>query len=126
MISFLETLDTSLDNFLFCSLSQLSDCDKQLFGPRGEIVNPVQLPDQRQEVVCRTFINVAPRHCIAIRALNIDLGNDSNRTHFNYILVSRKPKGDDLDGNGPTSSSEICIQMQSPITNPRGSGSHLC
>ncbi|NXT37024.1 ATS13 metalloproteinase, partial [Pelecanoides urinatrix] len=63
------------------------DCDKQLFGPQGEIVNPVQLPDQRQEVVCRTFINVAPRHRIAIRALYIDLGNESNQTHFNYILV---------------------------------------
>uniref|UniRef100_A0A8D0EM09 A disintegrin and metalloproteinase with thrombospondin motifs 13 n=1 Tax=Strix occidentalis caurina TaxID=311401 RepID=A0A8D0EM09_STROC len=63
------------------------DCDKQLFGPQGEIVNPVQLPDQRQEVVCRTFINVAPRHRIAIRALYVDLGNDSNQTHFNYILV---------------------------------------
>lgn len=119
-------LDTSLKNFLFCSLSQLSDCDKQLFGPHGEIVNPVQLPDQRQEVVCRTFINVAPRHRIAIRALNIDLGNESNQTHFNYILVSQHPKGDDLDGNGPTSSLGICIQMQSPITNPRGSGSDLC
>ncbi|KAK2535214.1 Adamts13 [Columba livia] len=63
------------------------DCDKQLFGPHGEIANPVQLPDQRQEVVCRTFINVAPRHRVAIRALNIDLGNESNQTHFNYILV---------------------------------------
>ncbi|XP_062496956.1 A disintegrin and metalloproteinase with thrombospondin motifs 13 isoform X2 [Pezoporus occidentalis] len=63
------------------------DCDKQLFGPHGEIVNPVQLPDQRQEVVCRTFINMAPRHRIAIRALYIDLGNESNQTHFNYILV---------------------------------------
>ncbi|XP_026715926.1 A disintegrin and metalloproteinase with thrombospondin motifs 13 isoform X1 [Athene cunicularia] len=63
------------------------DCDKQLFGPQGEIVNPVQLPDQRQEVVCRTFINVAPRHRIAIRAMYIDLDNDSNQTHFNYILV---------------------------------------
>ncbi|XP_074968782.1 A disintegrin and metalloproteinase with thrombospondin motifs 13 isoform X4 [Phalacrocorax aristotelis] len=63
------------------------DCDKQLFGPQGEIVNPVQLPDQRQEVVCRTFINVAPQHRIAIRALYIDLGNESNQTHFNYILV---------------------------------------
>ncbi|KAM4647633.1 A disintegrin and metalloproteinase with thrombospondin motifs 13 isoform 4-T4 [Amazona ochrocephala] len=63
------------------------DCDKQLFGPQGEIVNPVQLPDQRQEVVCRTFINMAPRHRIAIRALYVDLGNESNQTHFNYILV---------------------------------------
>ncbi|NXP55190.1 ATS13 metalloproteinase, partial [Heliornis fulica] len=62
------------------------DCDKQLFGPQGEIVSPVQLPDQRQ-VVCRTFINVAPRHRIAIRALYIDPGHESNQTHFNYILV---------------------------------------
>ncbi|XP_068771177.1 A disintegrin and metalloproteinase with thrombospondin motifs 13 isoform X1 [Struthio camelus] len=63
------------------------DCDKQLFGPQGEIVNPVQLPDHRQEVVCRTFINVAPRHRIAIRALYIDLGNESNQTQSNYILI---------------------------------------
>ncbi|KAM6243679.1 A disintegrin and metalloproteinase with thrombospondin motifs 13 isoform 3-T3 [Porphyrio hochstetteri] len=62
------------------------DCDRQLFGPQGEIVNPVQLPDQRQ-VVCRTFINVAPWHRIAIRAPYIDLGNEGNQTHFNYILV---------------------------------------
>ncbi|NXD68110.1 ATS13 metalloproteinase, partial [Eolophus roseicapillus] len=63
------------------------DCDKQLFGPQGEIVNPVRLPDRRQEVVCRTFINMAPRHRIAIRTLYVDLGNESNQTHFNYILV---------------------------------------
>ncbi|NXY86153.1 ATS13 metalloproteinase, partial [Alcedo cyanopectus] len=62
------------------------DCDKQLFGPRGEIVNPVQLPGQGQ-VVCRTFITVAPRHRVALRALYLDLGNESNHTHFNYILV---------------------------------------
>ncbi|NXL94525.1 ATS13 metalloproteinase, partial [Alectura lathami] len=63
------------------------DCDKQLFGPRGEIVNPMQSPGRRQEAVCRTFINVAPQHHIAIRALYIDLGDDSNRTQFNYILI---------------------------------------
>ncbi|NXS78934.1 ATS13 metalloproteinase, partial [Erpornis zantholeuca] len=63
------------------------DCDQQLFGPQGEIVNPVQLPDQRQEVVCRTFITVAPRQRISIRALNTDLGPEGNHTHFNYILV---------------------------------------
>lgn len=79
----------------------LSDCDKQLFGPHGEIVNPVQLPDQRQEVVCRTFINMAPRHRIAIRTLYVDLGNESNQTHFNYILVSQKTKGDDVMGTDP-------------------------
>ncbi|XP_040461205.1 A disintegrin and metalloproteinase with thrombospondin motifs 13 isoform X4 [Falco naumanni] len=63
------------------------DCDKQLFGPQGEIVNPVQLPGGRRAVVCRTFITVAPQHRIAIRALYIDLDNESNKTHFNYILV---------------------------------------
>uniref|UniRef100_A0A8B9V4X2 ADAM metallopeptidase with thrombospondin type 1 motif 13 n=1 Tax=Anas zonorhyncha TaxID=75864 RepID=A0A8B9V4X2_9AVES len=63
------------------------DCDKQLFGPRGEIVNPVQSPGQRHEGVCRTFINVAPQHRIAIRALYIDLGSENNQTHFNYILI---------------------------------------
>uniref|UniRef100_A0A8C5U0G8 ADAM metallopeptidase with thrombospondin type 1 motif 13 n=2 Tax=Malurus cyaneus samueli TaxID=2593467 RepID=A0A8C5U0G8_9PASS len=63
------------------------DCDQQLFGPHGEIMTPVQLPDGRQEVVCRTFITVAPRQRIAIRALNADLGPGDNHTHFNYILV---------------------------------------
>ncbi|KFV64140.1 A disintegrin and metalloproteinase with thrombospondin motifs 13 [Dryobates pubescens] len=63
------------------------DCDQQLFGPQGEIVSPVQLPDERQGGVCRTFINVAPQHRIALRALYTDLGNGSNQTHFNYILV---------------------------------------
>ncbi|NWI12376.1 ATS13 metalloproteinase, partial [Crypturellus soui] len=62
------------------------DCDKQLFGPRGEIVYPVQLPGRRPEV-CRTFINVAPGHRVAIHALYIDLGNDSNRTQSNYVLI---------------------------------------
>uniref|UniRef100_A0A8C9G2S3 ADAM metallopeptidase with thrombospondin type 1 motif 13 n=1 Tax=Pavo cristatus TaxID=9049 RepID=A0A8C9G2S3_PAVCR len=63
------------------------ECDKQLFGPRGEIVNPTQSPGQKQEVVCRTFINVAPQHHIAIRGLYVDLSHESNQTHFNYILI---------------------------------------
>ncbi|XP_056361451.1 A disintegrin and metalloproteinase with thrombospondin motifs 13 isoform X1 [Oenanthe melanoleuca] len=63
------------------------DCDQQLFGPQGEIVNPVQLPEERQELVCRTFITVAPRQRISIRALHTDLGPEGNHTHFNYILV---------------------------------------
>eukprot|EP00076_Gallus_gallus_P046288 XP_025011826.1 calcium channel flower homolog isoform X1 [Gallus gallus] len=63
------------------------DCDKQLFGPHGEIVNPTQSPGQKQEVVCRTFINVAPQHHIAIRGLYVDLSHESNQTHFNYILI---------------------------------------
>lgn len=96
-------------SFSFLLPFPLSDCDKQLFGPQGEIENPVQLPDRQQEVVCRTFINVAPRHRIAIRALYIDLGNESNQTHFNYILVSQKPKGDSLDGYEPISSLDVSI-----------------
>lgn len=111
-------------SFSFLLPFPISDCDKQLFGPQGEIVNPVQLPDQRQ-VVCRTFINVPPRNRIAIRALYIDLGNESNQTHFNYILVSRKPKGDSLDEYGP-SSLDVSIQMQNSVTTPRGSDSDLC
>ncbi|XP_052524595.1 A disintegrin and metalloproteinase with thrombospondin motifs 13 isoform X3 [Tympanuchus pallidicinctus] len=63
------------------------ECDKQLFGPRGEIVNPTQSPGQKQEVVCRTFINVAPQHHIAIRGLYVDLSHQSNQTNFNYILI---------------------------------------
>ncbi|KAF2978949.1 hypothetical protein EK904_014492, partial [Melospiza melodia maxima] len=63
------------------------DCDQQLFGPQGEIVNPVQVPAEGQGVVCRTFITVAPRQRISIRALNADLGTEGNHTHFNYILV---------------------------------------
>nr|XP_030142214.3 A disintegrin and metalloproteinase with thrombospondin motifs 13 isoform X6 [Taeniopygia guttata] len=59
------------------------DCDQQLFGPQGEIVAPVE----RQEGVCRTFITVAPRQRISIRALNTDLGPEGNQTEFNYILV---------------------------------------
>ncbi|NWV14433.1 ATS13 metalloproteinase, partial [Ptilonorhynchus violaceus] len=61
------------------------DCDQQLFGPQGEIVTPVQVPDRRQEVACRTFITVAPRQRISIRALSADPAG--NHTHFNYILV---------------------------------------
>uniref|UniRef100_A0A8C9MJV3 ADAM metallopeptidase with thrombospondin type 1 motif 13 n=1 Tax=Serinus canaria TaxID=9135 RepID=A0A8C9MJV3_SERCA len=63
------------------------DCDQQLFGPQGEIVNPGQFPAERQGVVCRTFITVAPRQRISIRALSADLGPEGNQTHFNYILV---------------------------------------
>lgn len=104
-------------SFSFLLSLPLSDCDKQLFGPQGEIVNPVQSPDHRQEVVCRTFINVAPRHRIAIRALYSDLGKQSNQTHFNYILVSQKPSGGDLEGSR--------LPSRSSVTDPRGTDSDL-
>ncbi|KAJ7395915.1 hypothetical protein BTVI_149977 [Pitangus sulphuratus] len=96
-----------LESSLNCS----ADCDKQLFGPQGEIVNPVQLPDQRQEDVCRIFIDVAPQHRIAIRALYTDLGTGGNHTHFNYILVSQEPTWNNLDGNRPISSFGISIRF---------------
>jgi len=111
MISFLEVAEHLSKSFSFLLPFPLSDCDKQLFGPQGEIVNPVRLPDQRPEVVCRTFINVAPRHRIAIRALYIGLGSEGNQTHFNYILVSQTPKGGSLGGCGPISSLDISIQL---------------
>uniref|UniRef100_A0A8C3I897 A disintegrin and metalloproteinase with thrombospondin motifs 13 n=2 Tax=Emydidae TaxID=8476 RepID=A0A8C3I897_CHRPI len=63
------------------------DCDVQLFGPWGEIVNPGQLPDPKRQVACRTFINVAPRYRIAIHALYMDLGTENNQTHSNYISI---------------------------------------
>ncbi|XP_048679219.2 A disintegrin and metalloproteinase with thrombospondin motifs 13 isoform X3 [Caretta caretta] len=63
------------------------DCDVQLFGPWGEIVNPRQLPDPKQRVACRTFINVAPRYRIAIHALYMDLGTENNQTHSSYISI---------------------------------------
>uniref|UniRef100_A0A452HFX3 Peptidase M12B domain-containing protein n=1 Tax=Gopherus agassizii TaxID=38772 RepID=A0A452HFX3_9SAUR len=63
------------------------DCDVQLFGPWGEIVNPGQLPDPKRQVACRTFINVAPRYRIAIHALYMDLGTQNNQTHSNYISI---------------------------------------
>ncbi|XP_075762079.1 A disintegrin and metalloproteinase with thrombospondin motifs 13 isoform X1 [Pelodiscus sinensis] len=63
------------------------DCDVQLFGPWGEIVNPGQLPDPKRQVACRTFIEVAPRYRIAIHALYMDLGMENNQTHSNFILV---------------------------------------
>uniref|UniRef100_A0A8C8R5I1 ADAM metallopeptidase with thrombospondin type 1 motif 13 n=1 Tax=Pelusios castaneus TaxID=367368 RepID=A0A8C8R5I1_9SAUR len=63
------------------------DCDVQLFGPKGEIVNPGQLPDPKRQVACRTFINVAPRHRIAIHALYMDLGSENNQTHASYISI---------------------------------------
>ncbi|XP_005990670.1 A disintegrin and metalloproteinase with thrombospondin motifs 13 isoform X2 [Latimeria chalumnae] len=63
------------------------DCDMQLFGPHGEIVNPVQPYNTEQTEACRTFINVAPGNQIAIHALYIDLGPDTNGTLPNYIMI---------------------------------------
>lgn len=63
------------------------ECDRQLFGPRGEIVSPPGSPDGRNAKSCRVFISVAPQARIAIRALASDVGTASERTNTNYVLV---------------------------------------
>ncbi|KAM5298555.1 A disintegrin and metalloproteinase with thrombospondin motifs 13 [Ctenodactylus gundi] len=44
-------------------------CDKQLFGPQGEITSPLVSVDGANAGSCRVFINVAPQARIAIRVL---------------------------------------------------------
>lgn len=63
------------------------ECDRQLFGPRGEIVSPQRSPDGRNARSCRFFISVAPQARIAIRALASDMGTASERINANYISV---------------------------------------
>lgn len=72
----------------FCFLSLLNpDCDVQLFGPQGEIMNPIPSEVQKALVACRTFIDVAPRYRIAIHAIYVDLKAGANHTRSNYISV---------------------------------------
>ncbi|XP_054853580.1 A disintegrin and metalloproteinase with thrombospondin motifs 13 isoform X2 [Eublepharis macularius] len=63
------------------------ECDRQLFGPRGEIANPAGATDMDQPAACRTFIDVAPRHRVAIHAVHVDLRAQANQMHSNYILI---------------------------------------
>ncbi|XP_061460434.1 A disintegrin and metalloproteinase with thrombospondin motifs 13 isoform X2 [Rhineura floridana] len=63
------------------------DCDVQLFGPHGKIMSPVPLADWGTQVACRTFIDVAPQHHIAIHAVYVDLTADGNQTHSGYISI---------------------------------------
>uniref|UniRef100_A0A670KEL6 ADAM metallopeptidase with thrombospondin type 1 motif 13 n=1 Tax=Podarcis muralis TaxID=64176 RepID=A0A670KEL6_PODMU len=63
------------------------DCDVQLFGPSGRIVTPMPLAGWEQQGACRTFIDVAPRHRIAIHAAYVDPTADSNQTHSSYISI---------------------------------------
>ncbi|XP_060106635.1 A disintegrin and metalloproteinase with thrombospondin motifs 13 [Heteronotia binoei] len=63
------------------------DCDVQLFGPRGEITNPAPSAGEGTQAACRTFIDVAPRHRIAIHAVRVDLSIQANQTHSHYILI---------------------------------------
>ncbi|XP_064346798.1 A disintegrin and metalloproteinase with thrombospondin motifs 13 isoform X7 [Camelus dromedarius] len=65
------------------------ECDKQLFGPRGEIVSPSLSPGGRNVGGCRIFINVAPRARIVIHALATDMGTGTGNqgTDASYILI---------------------------------------
>lgn len=67
------------------------ECDRQLFGPRGEIVSPQRRPDGRNARSCRLFISVAPQARIAIRALASDMGTASEGINANYVSV-RSPR----------------------------------
>ncbi|MGH0164095.1 UNVERIFIED_CONTAM: hypothetical protein FKN15_046617 [Acipenser sinensis] len=62
------------------------DCDVQLFGSSGELVNPVGPSDHGRQT-CRTFINVAPSRKIEIRALGVNLASVVNGTQSTYILI---------------------------------------
>jgi hypothetical protein len=73
------------------SLFLPAECDRQLFGPRGEIVSPSLSPDGRKAGTCRVFISVAPQARIAIRALASDMGTASEGTNANYVSV--RPRG---------------------------------
>lgn len=63
------------------------DCDVQLFGPRGDIVNPVQTHQAEKFQACRIFIDVAPKYRIAVHALYMDLQSKANQTQANNILI---------------------------------------
>lgn len=72
---------------LVTSSKYYQDCDVQLFGPRGDIVNPVQTHDAEKSQACRIFIDVAPKYRIAVHALYMDLQTEDHQTHANYILI---------------------------------------
>ncbi|EGW06892.1 A disintegrin and metalloproteinase with thrombospondin motifs 13 [Cricetulus griseus] len=63
------------------------ECDRQLFGPRGEIVSPPRSPAWRNARSCRVFISVAPQARIAIRALASGVGTASKGTNANYVSI---------------------------------------
>lgn len=73
------------------SLFLHAECDRQLFGPRGEIVRPSLNPDGKKAGTCKVFISVAPQARIAIRALASDMGTASEGTNANYVSV--RPPG---------------------------------
>ncbi|XP_062929811.1 A disintegrin and metalloproteinase with thrombospondin motifs 13 isoform X1 [Mobula hypostoma] len=61
------------------------ECDVQLYGPWGIIVNPMQSYKEGQ--ACRTFINVSPIDRIIIRVLHLKFDNSVNTTSPDYILI---------------------------------------
>lgn len=63
------------------------ECDRQLFGPRGEIVSPSLSPERRKTGTCRVVISVAPQARIAIRALASGMGTASEGTNANYVSI---------------------------------------
>ncbi|XP_077162855.1 A disintegrin and metalloproteinase with thrombospondin motifs 13 isoform X2 [Paroedura picta] len=63
------------------------DCDMQLFGPRGEIRSPAASAGVGTQVACRTFIDVAPRHRIAIHAVHVAPSAQDDQAYSHYILI---------------------------------------
>uniref|UniRef100_A0A3B3QV97 ADAM metallopeptidase with thrombospondin type 1 motif 13 n=1 Tax=Paramormyrops kingsleyae TaxID=1676925 RepID=A0A3B3QV97_9TELE len=63
------------------------DCDQQLFGPAGKIVNPTRLAAPSGQA-CRVFINTQPSTRIEIRALSIEPALEGIATQSTFILVS--------------------------------------
>ncbi|XP_018614008.2 A disintegrin and metalloproteinase with thrombospondin motifs 13 [Scleropages formosus] len=63
-----------------------SDCDRQLFGSTGEIVNPTHLSDAALHT-CRVFINVRPSATIEIRALSIEPTLHGGAAQSTFVLI---------------------------------------
>lgn len=68
-----------------------TECDTQLFGPRGEIVSPSLSRDGKNTGGCRVFINVVPQARIAIHALVSVVGTGAEETNASYVSV--RPPG---------------------------------
>ncbi|XP_015687440.1 A disintegrin and metalloproteinase with thrombospondin motifs 13 [Protobothrops mucrosquamatus] len=62
-------------------------CDRQLFGPRGLILNPGPSLDGERQMACRIFIDVAPHLRIAIHAVYVEFQTTGNETHSSYISI---------------------------------------
>ncbi|KAM3825798.1 A disintegrin and metalloproteinase with thrombospondin motifs 13 [Vipera latastei] len=62
-------------------------CDRQLFGPRGLILNPGPSRDGEQQMACRIFIDVAPHLRIAVHAVYVEFQTAGNETHSGYVSI---------------------------------------